>query len=66
MMAGWNAEANEPNAHHIAEDGNDDDNANTEVHCDSFSVEWRIEVFQNVKSDEGAQCGHRSVDNHWN
>ena len=31
-------------------DGNDDDNANTEVNSDCFRVEWTIEVFQNVTS----------------
>ena len=40
----------EPNAYHKAVDGNDDDDANTEVHSDSFRVEWTIEVFQNVTS----------------
>ena len=33
-----------------AEDGNDDDNASTEVQSDSFRVELTIEVFPNVKS----------------
>ena len=50
MRAGWNAEVMESNAYHSAEDWNDDDNASTEVHSDSFRVEWRIDVFQNVKS----------------
>ena len=31
-------------------DRNDDDNANTEVHSDSFRVEWTIEVVQNMTS----------------
>ena len=50
MSAGWNAEAMEPNAYHKAEDWNDDDNASTEVHSDSFKVELMIDVFQNLKS----------------
>ena len=40
----------ESNTCHKAEDMNDDDNASTEVHSDSFRVEWRINVFHNVKS----------------
>ena len=50
MRIGSIAEAMEPNANHKAVDGNDDDNANTEVPSDSFRVEWTIEVFQNVTS----------------
>ena len=38
LKVGWNAEAMEPNAYHKAVDGNDDDNANTEVHSDRFRV----------------------------
>ena len=48
MRVGWYAEAMEPTAYHQAVDGNDDDNANTEVH--SFRVEWTMEVFQNMTS----------------
>ena len=40
----------EPSAYHKAVDGNVDDNASTEVHSDSFRVEWTIEVFQNMTS----------------
>ena len=45
---GWNADPMEPNVYHKAVDGNDNDNANTEVHSGNFRVEWTIEVFQNV------------------
>ena len=45
MKVGWNADPMEPNAYHKAVDGNDDDNANTQVHSDSFRVEWTVEVF---------------------
>ena len=47
MSAGWNAEAMESNAYHKAEDWNDDD---MEVHIDSFMVELRVDVFQDVKA----------------
>ena len=67
MRTGWNADAMEPNAYHKAEDWNDDDNTSTEVHCDSFGMDLRIDVFQDVKSiDERAQSGHGCVDNHGN
>ena len=36
MRVGWNADAMEPNAYHEAVDGNDDDNANTEVRSGQF------------------------------
>ena len=62
MRAGWNAEAMDRNAYHIAEDLNGDDDASTYLHSDSFMLELRIEVFQGVKSDEGAQSGHRGPD----
>ena len=50
LRVGWNAEAMEPNAYDKAVGVNDDDNANTEVHSDSFGVGWTIEVFQNMTS----------------
>ena len=40
----------EPHAHHKAEDLNGDDDARTEKRSDSFRVELRNEVSQNVKS----------------
>ena len=50
MSAGWNAEALEPNAYRKAEDLNGDDDASTFGHSDSFMVELRIEVVQDVKA----------------
>ena len=58
MRVGRNAEAMEPNAYHKAVDGNDDDIANTEVHSDSFRVEWTIEVVQNVTWMNEHKSGH--------
>ena len=40
----------EPNSYHKADDWDDDDNASMEVDSDSFRVEFRIEVFHNLKS----------------
>ena len=50
MSAGWNAEAMEPNAYHQAEDLNDDVNGTRDGHSDSFMVELRIDLFQDVKA----------------
>ena len=50
MSAGWNAEAMEPNAYHQAEDFNDDVNGTRDGHSDSFMVELRIDLFQDVKA----------------
>ena len=50
MSAGWNAVAMEPNAYHKAEDLNNDDDASMYGHSDSFMVELRIDVFQDVKA----------------
>ena len=42
LRVGWNAEAMESSLYHKAADGNDDDNANTEVHSDSFGLSGRL------------------------
>ena len=50
MSAGWNAEVLDPSAYHKADDLNDNDDTSTYGHSDSFMVELRIDVFQDVKA----------------
>ena len=40
----------EPHAYHKAEYWDEDDSTNTVVHSVSFRVEWRMDVFQDVKA----------------
>ena len=44
------AEAMEPNAYHKTEDLNNDDDASLYGHMDSFMVELRIDVLQDVSA----------------
>ena len=63
MSAGWNGEALEPNAHHRAQDLNDNDDTSTCGHSDSFMVELRVDVvvgwythFVHTQAQETPQC----------
>ena len=50
VSAGGSAEAMEPHAYHKAEYWDEDDSTKTVVHSVSFRVEWRMDVFQDVKA----------------
>ena len=57
MSVGWNAELTEPNAHHKAEDLNNDDDASLYGHRDSFKVELRIDVLQDANAMQEHKVG---------
>ena len=54
----------ESNACHKAEHWDDEDSTSTVMQKDSFMIEWRINVFQDVTAFERAHSGHQVGDNY--